>query len=74
MSKELLAALALGLSLIASVFAGGMRIGTLTERIDAQSKQLDAQGSKIDALSADLNGTRAEILRLLGNHLERTGR
>ena len=67
MSKEAIAIGALGLSLIAAVFGFGVRIGTLTERIETQSKQ-------IDALSSDFNGTRAEILRLLGSHLERTTR
>ena len=67
MSKEAIAIVALGLSLIAAVFGFGVRIGTLTERIETQSKQ-------IDALSADFNGTRVEILRLLGSHLERTDR
>ena len=74
MSKELIAAVALGLSLIGAIFAGGTRIGTLTERIENQTKQIDDLDDKIDALSIDLNGTRLELMRLMTSHLEPSAR
>ena len=65
MSKELLAIVGLTVSLIAAVFGFGMRIGTLTERVESQTKQLDGMMQKMDALTADFNGTRLEMMRLL---------
>lgn len=65
MSKELLAIVGLTVSLIAAVFGFGMRIGTLTERVESQTKQLDGMVNKMDALTADFNGTRLEMMRLL---------
>jgi hypothetical protein len=70
MSKEIFAILGLGLTLVAAVFGFGVRIGTLTERIEAQSKQLDAMAQKFDALTVDFNGSRLEMLRALAGHIE----
>ena len=70
MTKEAVAIIALGLSLIAAVFGFGVRIGTLTERIETQSKQLDQLGGKVDALVTDFNGTRLELMRLMTSHVE----
>ena len=70
MSKELVAALALGFSLIASVFAGGIRIGTLTAQIETQGKQIDGMAGKLEALSLDVAGQRLEVMRILGAHLD----
>lgn len=65
MSKEIVAIIGLTLSLIAAVFGFGMRVGTLTERVESQTKQLDGMMNKMDALTVDFNGTRLEMMRLL---------
>ena len=54
MTKELVAVLALGLSLIAAVFGFGMRIGTLTERVETQTKQIDRLTSEVSAVNSGL--------------------
>ena len=74
MSKELIAALAFGLAMISAIFAGGMRIGTLTERLETQTKQLDMVIRKVDSIGMDLNGTRLELLRLMNDHTDKTPR
>ena len=51
MSKELLAIIGLTLSLIAAVFGFGVRIGTLTERVEAQTKQLELLGTDLRAIN-----------------------
>ena len=56
MSKETVAILALGLSLIAAVFGFGVRIGALSERIDVQTKQLDQLTGEVRAINAHLIG------------------
>ena len=61
MSKEAVAVIALGLSLIAAVFGFGMRIGTLTERIDSQSRQLEV-------LSKDVRAINEPFIRWVGTH------
>jgi hypothetical protein len=62
--------LALGVSLLGAVFAGGMQIGTLTERMEAQIKQIETMTEKLDALTDDFNGTRLEMMRLFASHTE----
>ena len=52
MTKELIAVVALALTLIGSVYSFGMRIGTLTERIEAQSRQLELLNSEVRAVNA----------------------
>lgn len=63
MTKEAVAILALGLSLIAAVFGFGVRIGTLTERIEAQSKQLDS-------FSTELRAINSAFITWAGSHTE----
>ena len=63
MSKELVAMLALLLALVSAVFAGGIRIGTLTERIEAQSKQ-------IDRLAEEARAINAHFIAWAGSHTE----
>lgn len=61
---------ALALSLVGAVFAFGMRIGVLTERIDNQSHQLESVTKKLDSLSIDFAGTRGEMMRILESQLD----
>ena len=63
MTKETIAILGLGLSLIAAVFGFGVRIGTLTERIEAQSKQ-------IDGLSTELRAINSAFIAWASSHTE----
>ena len=74
MTGSLVAIIGLTLTLIAAVFGFGMRIGTLTERVETQSRQIESLGGKVDALNVDFNGTRLEIMRLVGSHLQNGGR
>lgn len=69
MTGSLVAIIGLTLTLIAAVFGFGLRIGTLTERVETQSRQIEALGGKVDSLTVDFNGTRLEIMRLLGSHI-----
>ena len=70
MTKELIAVLALGLTLVSAIFAGGVRLGTLTERVSMQTKQIDKLTSTVEALSVDFNGTRLEIMQLMSSHID----
>ena len=54
MSKELIAVAALTVTLIGAVFAFGLRIGTLTERVETQTKQIDRLTQEIQAVNAGL--------------------
>jgi len=63
MSKELIAILALCVTLVAAVFGFGMRIGTLTERVEAQTKA-------IDLLQGDLRAINNHFIVWAGNHQE----
>lgn len=51
MSKELIAILALSLTLLMSIFGFGMRIGTLTTTVEQQTKQLDALSLDLRAIN-----------------------
>ena len=51
MSKELMAIFGLALNLIAAVFGFGVRIGTLTERVEAQTKQIELLGTDLRAIN-----------------------
>ena len=51
MPRDTLALIGLGLTLIAAVFGFGLRIGTLTERIEAQTKQIDLMRADLDAVN-----------------------
>lgn len=51
MTKEMLALVALGVTLVGAVFGFGMRIGTLTERIDTQSKQIELLTAELRAVN-----------------------
>lgn len=51
MTKEAVAIVALGLSLIVAVFGFGVRIGTLAARIDAQTKQIDGLTAEVKAIN-----------------------
>ena len=66
MTKELLAIAALAFTLLSAAVAGAIRIGSLIERVDAQSKVIEAQTAKLDDLQRDLTGTRLEIMRWIG--------
>ena len=61
---------AFALSFVGAIFAFGIRIGTLTERVDNQTKQIVVIEKKLDMIAIDFAGTRVEIMRILGN--ERT--
>ena len=63
MTKETIAILGLGLSLIAAIFGFGVRVGTLTERIEAQSKQ-------IDSLTAEVKAVNSQFIAWVSGHLE----
>ena len=63
MSKEVGGVMGWGFPLVAAVFAGGMRIGTLTERIESQSKQ-------IDRLSTEVSAVNAHFIAWAGDHTE----
>ena len=67
MTKEQIAMLALGLSLIAAVFGFGLRIGTLTERVETQTRQ-------IELLSRDLQAINAHFIAWVGLHTEEPAR
>lgn len=54
MTKELMAAIGIALALFSAIFAGGMRIGTLTERVDTQTKQIDRLTLEIQAVNAGI--------------------
>lgn len=51
MSKETIAIVGLGLSLIAAVFGFGVRLGTLTERLEAQTRQLELLNDEVRAIN-----------------------
>jgi len=51
MTRETIAILALGLSLIAAIFGFGVRIGVLTERIEAQRKQMEVMSADLRAIN-----------------------
>jgi len=51
MTKETIAIAALGLSLIAAVFGFGVRLGTLTERVEQQNRQLELLNSEVRAIN-----------------------
>ena len=63
MSRELIAIMGLSLTLIAAVFAGGVRIGTLTERVEAQTRQ-------IELLATDLRDINHHFIVWAGAHRE----
>ncbi len=54
MPKEMLAILGLAISLVVTVFGFGMRLGTLTERVEAQSRQLDLLATEVRAVNQHL--------------------
>lgn len=54
MTKEIAAILSLGAALVAAVFGFGLRIGTLTERVDNQSTQIRALTSEIAGINQHL--------------------
>jgi len=70
MSKEVVAIVSLGLTLIAASAGFGMQIGRLTERVEAQRASIDGLTAQIKALNEDFNGTRLEMMRLLGSHID----
>lgn len=49
--KELVALIALTLTLGGAVYSFGMRIGALTERIESQSKQLELLNAEVRAIN-----------------------
>ena len=51
MTKEHVALLGLLLGLVGAVFGFGLRIGTLTERIETQTKQLDLVSQDLRAIN-----------------------
>jgi hypothetical protein len=63
MSKELVAILALLVTLGGSLFAFGMRIGALTTQVASMTKQLDLQ-------AADLKAINAHFIAWAGSHRE----
>ena len=63
MTREMVAVVALGITLIAAVFGFGMRIGTLTERVEAQTRQ-------IELLSTDLRAINQHFIVWAGSHRE----
>ena len=65
MTKEMLAVLGFVLTLVAAVFAFGLRIGTLTERVEAQTKQIELLSGRVESLSDDWAGSRVEMMRIL---------
>ena len=72
MTKHTVALLALGLTLLGAVFGFGIRIGALTEQVQAQNRQLELLNSdvrvlttELKALNLDFAGTRGEIMRLI---------
>ena len=68
MTGQLVAIVGLAVSLIAAVFGFGLRLGTLSERVDQQTKQVTVQQETIKSLSVDLQGTRLEITRWMAGH------
>jgi len=61
MTKEMIAIIACGVSLIAAVYGFGMRIGALTERVEAQTKQ-------IELLTTDLRAINQHFIVWAGSH------
>ena len=51
MTKDQIAILAVALTLVTIIFAAGSRIGSLTERIEAQRKQIELLTSEIRAIN-----------------------
>lgn len=50
MTKEHLALIALALTLIGTVFSGGIQLGTLTERVETQTKQIELLNEELRAI------------------------
>ena len=65
MKSEMIAIVALALTLIGSVYSFGMRIGTLTERIESQNHQLERLNEEVRAINAG-------IIAWTMNHREET--
>lgn len=63
MSKEQLGLIVMLVGLLATVFGAGSRIGTLTERIEAQTKQ-------ITLLTEDMKAINAHFIAWVGAHRE----
>ena len=61
MSKELIAILALLVTLGGAIYSFGVRIGTLTTRVETQTKQ-------IELLSSDLKAIHAHFILWVGTH------
>lgn len=54
MTKDQIGLLVLLVGLLGTVLTAGIRIGTLTERIESQSKQIDALTEEVKAINAGL--------------------
>ena len=65
MSKEQLGLIVLLVGLFGTVLTAGIRIGSLTERIAAQTEQIKKLSDRVDALSSDWAGSRVEMMRIL---------
>ena len=64
MTKEAIAIIGLGLTLIAAVFGFGLRIGTLTERVETQTHQLER-------LEIEVRAVNQHFIVWAGSHQER---
>ena len=70
MNKEGIAAIVSALALIGVIFGAGQRMGAQATEMENQRIQIEKLSEKIDALTNDFNGTRLEIMRLLGSHID----
>ena len=51
MSGQTIAIVGLVISLLGATFGFGLRIGTLSERLDAQTKRLELMNADLDAIN-----------------------
>jgi len=63
MSKELIAILALLVTLGGAIYSFGVRIGTLTTRVESLTKQIDLQAD-------DLKAINTHFIQWAGTHRE----
>jgi hypothetical protein len=61
MSKEQVGMIVMLLGLLGTVLTAGIRIGTLTERIEAQTKQ-------IELLNQEVRGINAQFIAWVAGH------
>lgn len=70
MSKELVAIAALTFTLLGSVYTFGVKVGALTAQVQQQTTQIDRMTAAMADLTRDLQGTRLELMRIIGGHVE----